>query len=329
VRIGIAVDLRSDFELAPGEPPDRLEEYDDERTVAMLCGALAGAGHEPLLLGGGGRLVERLLADPPDVVFNVAEGRGGRSREAQVPALLELLGIPHTHSDATAMAISLDKAAAKAVLAAAAVPVPAHARFEPGDDELPANLRFPVVAKLLHEGSSMGLGAASLVTTTDEALRRCAELATAYDQPVLLEQFCPGPEFTVGVLGSGATAQVLAVMEVVPRNVVLGQFLYDLEVKRNYTEEVDYHVPPRRPDELVTCIGELAIASHRALGCVDVSRVDLRIDREGRPVVIEVNPLPGLLASSDLVIMAAAIGIGQGELIVRIFDNACARLGLT
>jgi D-alanine-D-alanine ligase len=145
---------------------------------------------------------------------------------------------------------------------------------------------------------------------------------------VLLEEFCPGPEFTVGVLGSGSTAETLTVMEIAPRDVTLERFLYDLDVKRDYAERVEYHVPPRQADELVATVEDLAVAAHRALRCDDVSRVDLRVDRDGQPVVLEINPLPGLLASSDLVIMAARIGISHSELVGRIVEIACLRLGL-
>jgi len=319
--IGIAYDLVTDFAPAPGEPADRLAEYDSEETVAAIEAALGSAGHRPRRLGGGRHFLEGLLERPPDLVFNLAEGRGGRSREAQVPAACEMLGVPYTHSDALTMAVTLDKAAAKRLVRSAGVPTPDFDVLEaPGL----SGLGFPVVVKPVHEGSSIGISAHSLVRRPQDLEGVVGDLLAQYRQPVLVEEFCPGEELTVGILGTGAGAHLLAVMEVAPQRRGLGEFLYSGEVKHDWEVEVTYHVPPRVVPELAARAAEVALGAYRALGCRDVARIDLRVDRDGEPSFLEANPLPGLHpVVSDLAMMARPVGVGYQELILRIL--ACAR----
>ena len=326
MEIGIAYDLVTDFATGDGEPADRLAEYDSEETVAALEAALGAAGHRARRLGGGRRFLETMLAQPPDLVFNLAEGRGGRSREAQVPAVCELLGVPYTHSDPFTMAVTLDKAAAKRLVRAAGVPTP---DFEVLEQPRPVELEFPVVAKPVHEGSSMGIGAWSLVRDAAALPEVAAGLRARYQEPVLVEEFCPGAELTVGIFGTGDCARTLAVMEVAPRRRPLDEFLYSGEVKHDWEVEVSYHVPPRVTPELAARAAEVALASYRALGCRDVARIDLRVDRRGEPSFLEANPLPGLHpVISDLAMLARPVGVGYQELVLRILTCARERLGV-
>jgi len=326
VEIGIACDLVTDFATVDGEPADRLAEYDSEETVAALEAALGAAGHRTRRLGGGRRFLETMLRQPPDLVFNLAEGSGGRSREAQGPAGCEMLGVPYTHSDPFTMAVTLDKAAAKRLVRAAGVHSP---DFEVLEEVRPVDLEFPVVAKPLHEGSSMGIGAGSLVREATALGPVTTDLLERYRQPVLVEEFCPGAELTVGILGTGACARTLAVMEVAPRRRALDEFLYSGEVKHDWEVEVAYHVPPRVPPEQAARASEVALAAYRALGCRDVARIDLRVDRRGEPSFLEANPLPGLHpVISDLAMLARPLGVGYEELILRILTCARERLGI-
>ncbi len=334
--VGIAYDLKSDFERAAqklageGElPEDAFEEYDSEATVAALEDALSSNGYQSRRLGSGRAFLSRIMSEPGDIVFNIAEGYGTRSREAHVPSALEMLGVPYTHSDPLTLALTLDKAMAKRVVAAAGVPTPRFAVVEHIDDARGLDLAYPRIAKPLFEGSSMGIRKHSRVTNHEDFMELIGELLHLYREPVLVEEFASGPEFTVGILGTGATASVIGAMEIVPRNCSAAEFVYSLEVKRNYLEEVAYHVPPKRPTELVRQVENVALAAYRALGCRDVARVDVRLSEDGDPKFLEVNPLPGLNpVTGDLVILARGNGISYHELIGRIVDNARARQSL-
>ena len=332
LRVGIAFDLRSDHELADGAPDDLLEEYEpSELTVAAIADALRGAGHEVRLLGGGRRLVAALMDDPPQLVFNLCEGAGGRSREAHAAAVCELLGVPYTGSDPLTLAATLDKQVAKELVAAAGVPVPRGAVVDRAGFALDG-LSFPLLAKPLAEGSSIGIRDASLLRDERELERVVARLAAHYRQPVLVEEFCPGVEVTVGILGTGAGARVVGVMEIAPAAGDAGDFVYSLEAKRAWRERVRYHVPPRSPS-LAQEAERTALAAYRKLACHDVGRVDLRAGSDGRLRFLELNALPGLgpggdAGLGDLVLLAARSGLAYDALIVAIVDEARARWGI-
>lgn len=334
--VGIAYDLKVDFEAAARRaaaegdlPEDAFEEYDSEATVAALEGALAEAGYKTKRLGSGRAFLSRVMRDGGDIVFNIAEGYGTRSREAHVPSALEMLGLPYTHSDPLTLALTLDKAMAKRVVASSGVPTPRFAVIEHVTQVKGMDLSWPVIAKPLYEGSSMGVRNKSRVATRRELAELVAGLLRDYKEPVLVEEFASGPEFTVGILGTGSGARVLGSMEIVPRNVPIDEFVYSLEMKRNFAEEIDYHVPPRRDRSFVAAVETVALSAYRALGCRDVGRVDVRIGADGEPKFLEVNPLPGLNpVTGDLVILARGNGISYPELISRIVDLARERQSL-
>jgi D-alanine-D-alanine ligase len=334
MKIGIAFDLKADFDasaLPADAPDDLLEEYDSPATVEAIARVLATRGHEPVLLGGGRRFVERLLEARPDLVFNLAEGRGSRSREAHVPALCELLGIPCTHSDPLTMAVSLDKAMAKRVVASAGVPTPRFAVVSQVAQLSDLVLPYPLFAKPLFEGSSMGVRRRSRCADEAQLRERVQRLLDDYGEPVLVEEFCGGHEFTVAILGTGAEARVVSAMEVVPLVTPVADFVYSLEVKRNpnWREEIRYDAPPRRPVREVAQIEQVALDAYRALDCRDVGRVDVRCDANGAPKFIELNPRPGLAPGwSDIALLWERVGRSYDDLILSILDRACARLRL-
>jgi D-alanine-D-alanine ligase len=345
MNIGIAYDLKSEHEARTGDragargggPEDRLEEYDSSETVDAIARALAARGHEPVLLGGGRAFLERVLARKPGLVFNIAEGCGSRSREAHVPSVCEMLGIPVTHSDPLTLAATLDKAMAKCLVASAGVATPRFAIVDSEPDVESIALEYPLIAKPLFEGSSIGIRRSSRVEDASALRREVARLAGDYAQPVLVEEFCSGAEFTVGVLGNGrkgapsdrSDGWFVAAMEVAPRVDRPETFVYSLEVKRNWRNEVEYHVPPRCSARTTRAVEELALAAYRALGCRDVARVDVRSTARGEPRFLEINPLPGLHpATGDLVILCERSGIAYEELIARIVDGARARYGI-
>ena len=334
MRIGIAFDLVP-VDRGGGGPDDRFEEFDKPETVEVIAGVIRGAGHDVVLLGDGREFLEKVLADPPDLVFNIAEGHGaGRSREARVPAACELLGIPCSGSDPLTLAAALDKDVAKRLVSTFGVPTPHGFVYRPdprgfvtGPEYVRSPSHFPVILKPACEGSSKGIRGTCLANDKKEVAEICDRLARDYQQPILVEQFIAGDEVTVGVVGNGPDAEVLGAMRILPRQPT-DRFVYSLEVKRDWTNRVDYEAPARLPDGLDHRLKSLAHLVYLALGCRDVARIDFRL-RDGIPYFIEANPLPGLApVTSDLVILAEGHGLSHAALIRRILDAALARVGL-
>jgi D-alanine-D-alanine ligase len=334
LRVGIAFTVRTAEQTAGGGglAGDEQEEFDSPETIQALAGALEGLGHEVELLGDGEPLVRRLLDGPrPELVFNIAEGRGGgRAREARVPAMLELLDIPYTGSDPLTLAATLDKDCAKRLVAASGIATPAWALFSGDFDALEEDLVrlvFPVFVKPAFEGSSKGILASSLIEDRDHLHGALEQLNGVYRQPVLIEEFIDGDELTVGIVGN-QPAKSFGIMRVLPRHKVAGPFVYSLEIKRDWERLVRYECPAQLSPSDTRSVDEAALACWRALGCRDVSRFDFRL-RDGVPYFLEVNPLPGLSpTSSDLVFMARELGVDHSQLVGRILQAAVERLGL-
>ena len=304
MRIGLTYNLKP-----PGAAGDRYEEFDSLETIEALENALRSHGHEPVRLGWGTEMLRQLASVSVEGVFNIAEGVGGRGRESQVPAMLEMLNIPCTGSDPLAIGITLDKALAKLVVKANGI---ATAPWTVAGHRSPvaAGLQFPLFVKPAAEGSSMGVTAKSLCRTREE-LETAIVRISAYG-PVLIEEFLPGAEYTVGIL----EGEVIAAMEVLPR-VSSADFIYSIEVKREYESLVEYRLVDDKD------VIELALAVWRALELRDVARVDIRRDRAGAPNFVEVNPLPGVHPkNSDLVILARAAGWTYERLIGGIVASA-------
>jgi D-alanine-D-alanine ligase len=308
VRLGLTYNLKpAGAELAVADN-DRFEEFDSVETIEALESAIRAAGHEPIRLGCGLEMLDALQRERIDGVFNIAEGVGGRGRESQVPAVLEMLGIPCTGSDGLAIALTLDKALAKIVAKGAGI-----ATVPWFIDDAPKPLTFPVFAKPAAEGSSMGITDRSLCRDQKE-LDAAIERLSKYG-PVLVEEFLPGDEFTVGIIGG----EVLGVMQVLPRGDDK-DFIYSLDVKRDYLNRVDYRLVDA-PD-----VARVALEVWRAFGLRDVARIDVRRDRNGVANFVEVNPLPGVHpVNSDLVILARLAGISHHDLIGRIVAAAIER----
>jgi D-alanine-D-alanine ligase len=327
MRIGITYDLKADLSGRPDLPDDFQEEFDSPATVEAIAEVLRGLGHQVEKLGDGRELLERLLADPPEFVFNFAEGEGvGRCREARVPAVLEMLGIPYTGSDPLTLAATLDKDCAKRLAASAGVAVPKGLIVSRTDESAltgRSRLNFPVIVKPAWEGSSKGIRNKCLVDRAPDLAGVVGSLLQDYCQPVLVEEYIQGDELTVGVLGN-APPRVLGVMRVLP-NGPTERFVYSLEVKRDWERLVRYDCPARLSAADAAAVEEAALRCYQVLGCRDVSRIDFRL-RGGVPYFLEVNPLPGLNPDySDLVILARAVGWSYERLIGTILQEALAR----
>lgn len=327
MKIGITYNLKSSAPKTPGIPDDADEEFDSPHTIEAIAKVLRAMGHTPLLLGDGRAFLESVLAERPDFVFNFAEGTGvSRSREARVPAVLDMLGIPYTGSDPFTMAVTLDKDCAKKLVALAGVAVPHSFALEAGAPvaSIPtAELKFPLVVKPAWEGSSKGIRNKCLVNHAGEIPDVVASLRQGHPQTVLLEEYIAGDELTVGLLGNHPP-EILGIMRVVP-NFEVEPFIYSLEIKRDYRKLVTYQCPPPLAAKTLEAVAQSAQVAFRALGCRDVARIDFRV-RDGVPYFLEVNPLPGLNPDdSDLVIMAGLVGWSYERLVSTIVEAALAR----
>ncbi|MBN9555268.1 MAG: D-alanine--D-alanine ligase [Alphaproteobacteria bacterium] len=322
MRIGVTYDLRSDYR-ALGYGEEETAEFDAEETIAAICEALSGLGHQPERIGGIRRLTEKLAAGARwDAVFNICEGLKGVSREAQVPALLEAYDIPYLFSDPLTLALCLDKAMTKRVLRDAGVPTAAFALIESEADIAKVAMEFPLFLKPVSEGSGKGVDARSRVANRSELESVACDLLARFRQPVLVEEFLPGREFTVGITGTGEAASVLGVIEIVPTEKYVGHG-YGLENKADWEDKLDI-VPVDDAD--ARAAADVALAAWKVLRCRDGGRADIRLDRDGRPCFIEVNPLAGIRPGySDLCFIADFQKITYRELIGKFLDSFLAR----
>ena len=343
------------------EPLDKTAELDCTQTITALSGAIAGLGHDVALIEADEDAYERLRAAGVDLVFNIAEGVKGEDREAQIPAMLEMLGIPYTGSGPLTLALCLDKARTKEILSFHGVPTPAYQVWKSAAETLSAALDFPLIVKLLHEGSSMGLSYASVVESEPALRQRVRYLRETYDQPALVERFIEGREFTVPVTGN-APAQALPAIEVVfrgPRPITLFQpddavirmlaraqgkrivacEPYELSKDRRFAllqtdagTELEVPVtlsrsicPASMSPSLAEAVRVTALQAYRALGCRDWCRIDMRVGADQAPQVLELNPIAGIDASYWFPRSAMAAGMTYGELIGAIIDAARQR----
>jgi D-alanine-D-alanine ligase len=281
---------------------------------------------------------EKLRKSRAFFAFNIAEGLYGPSRESQIPALLEMLRIPYLGSDPLTLGICLDKSRAKEVLAYHGIPtapfrvVTSMEEFE----DLP--VRFPSIVKPLHEGSSKGIYDSSVVRTTGELEREVRTVLTTYGEPALVEEFLPGREFTVAIMGNGGEARVLPIVEIRFDALPAGANpIYSYEAKWLWDTVENplaiYACPASLDPPLHRAIERICMDAYRVLRCRDWSRIDVRLDARGNPSIIEVNPLPGILPrpedNSCFPKAARAAGMTYQQLITTAAAIGMERCGLT
>jgi len=323
LRIGFAFNIKR-VDSKSGN--DSEAEYDTPETVGAIQSAIESFGHTVVPLEATAEFPRLLAESKVALVFNIAEGVVGRNREAVVPALCELLGIPYTGSDSATLSIALDKALSKKVLRQHDVLTPEFQVMQTGRERLSAALRFPVIVKPNQEGTSKGISPASVVD--DEAALRVAarEIVERYRQPALIEEYIAGREFTVGLLGD-RRPRVLPPMEILFKDPQNGRPVYDYAIKQDWQKYVEYCCPARLTATEVRAIERAARESFVALDCRDVARVDLRVSPQGKVYVLEVNPLPGLTPDySDLVLIGKAAGLDYRTLIGEILAGGLKRL---
>ena len=327
MRVGLTYDLRDDYRALGGFSEAALAEFDSPETIAAIEAALQANGCRVERIGHIRHLAARLVAGNSwDLVFNIAEGVAGRSREAQVPALLEAYDIPYVFSDPLTMAATLDKAVAKRLVRDAGLPTASFAVIESDADALACDLTFPVFVKPLAEGTGKGCERASKAANRRALIAAARTLRARFDQPAIAEPFLPGREFTVGILGNGASARIIAVLEILLLESAEPE-VYSFENKELCESRVEYRLVE---DAEALAAGATALAAYRTLGCRDASRVDLRSDAAGVPQFLEVNPVAGLHPThSDLPILAQQSGMSYTQLIGEILQAARQRYGLT
>jgi D-alanine-D-alanine ligase len=324
LRIGFTYNMKR----VDSKASDAEAEYDPPETIDAIRTAIQSLGYEVVPLEATSELPQRLADAKVDLVFNIAEGLSGRNREAQVPALCELIGIPYTGSDSATLALALDKALAKRILRQHGILTPEFQVFTTGREKLHPWLlqKFPLIVKPNAEGSSKGISGSGVVD--DEPALRAAVTAIVanYRQPALVEEYISGREFTVGLLGD-KRPRILPPMEICFKDRSKSRPVYDFEIKQEWEKHVYYECPAKLTAAELRTVERTARETFSALDCRDVARIDLRMSKDGQVYVLEVNPLPGLTPDySDLVLIAKAAGINYRTLIAEILAGGLKRL---
>jgi D-alanine-D-alanine ligase len=323
------------------EPPssaDEFAEWDSAETIDAVAAALSELG-EVIRLEADEDFPARLRATRPDIVFNIAEGRYGPNRESHVPAICEFFGIPYSGSDPFTLSLCLDKGRTKEALAYHGIPTAPFAIVHTMDELVGVGRRMamPLFVKPVHEGSSKGITEKNFCRTTRDLEKQVKFLLKTYDQPVLVEEYLPGNEFTCAVLGNGPDARVLPIVGMNFGELPEGAMpIYGYEAKWVWDRPEKplnmFDCPARISDGLRQAIEELTLRAYNALGCRDWSRIDVRLNSEGIPNIVEVNPLPGILPKAEdnscLPKAARAAGIDYNELIQSCLQHAARRQGV-
>jgi D-alanine-D-alanine ligase len=325
MKIGLTYDLRSDY-LKEGYTMEETAEFDKEETIEGLEDALHVLGYQTERIGHARKLMQELLAGRSwDIVFNICEGMYGDSRESFVPALLDAYRIPYVFSGAVTLGISLNKAFTKQIIRDAGINTPPFMVVNKPDDVKRCELTFPLFAKPIAEGTGKGVEDRSVISNPDQLAETCQYLLNKFRQPVLVEEYLPGREFTVGVIGNGPHAYVVGAMEVIYGDGV--NDIYSYFNKENYEGRIHYEAVTGQWLEQCT---DISLKAWNALNAYDGGRVDVRVDRFGKMSFIEINPLAGLNpVHSDLPLLCKMKGIDYPRLIGMIMEAAIERLQLT
>jgi D-alanine-D-alanine ligase len=350
LHVALLANLKKNAPLLPGMPADYWADLDSEHTLEAIANALRQGGHRVTCLEGDVTLHDRLREVRPDMCFNICEGHFGDSREAHVPAVLEMMRIPYTGSKVLTLALALDKPMTKRVLAFHSLPTPPFQVFERSDEPLDPELVFPLFVKPSRQGTGMGISAQSIVHGEAELRAQIGRMLEAYEEPVLVERFIAGRDVTVGMVGNLVPPVAWRIPDdeeaprvqrglrfLPPLEIGLGEYdqeeggVYTYRAKVELADKLNYICPAPLGPAQVEELNWLAAATFRVTGCLDVARVDFRLDEADgdTPYILEINPLPGLSPGvSDLVIEAEAAGISHAELVNMILDEALERYGM-
>jgi D-alanine-D-alanine ligase len=358
--VALLANLKENAPHDEEEPPDAWDDLDSRGTIDTIAAAIESAGHRVRCYEGSIDLVDKLRHERPDIAFNICEGHWGDSREAQIPAILEMLRIPYTGSKILTLALTLDKPMTKRVLTYHDLPTPEFQVFDRIDEPLHSSLTFPLFVKPSREGTGMGVGAESICRDEKQLRERVHHIIERYRQPALVERYIEGREVTVGMIGNlpppvarrlpdepieqwrarrrqlqqERKREGLHFMPIL--EVDLGAYppeemgVYGNRLKVELADDYHYFCPAALTEAQTHELYYLAEATFRVTGCLDVARIDFRLDahQSWKPYVLEINPLPGLSKISDLVIAAQCQGISQAQVITMILDSALKRYGL-
>jgi D-alanine-D-alanine ligase len=348
-RVALLANLKKNAPRQDGMSQDQWDDLDSEKTVHALVEAVRSGGHYCDFLEGDVTLLDTIRQYKPDICFNICEGHFGDAREAQVPALLEMLRIPYTGSKVLTLALTLDKPMTKRVLAYHDLPSPPFQVFEQIDEPLSDDMKFPMFVKPSREGTGMGVSAKSIVHDPAELTEQVKYILEKYHQPALVEHFIEGREVTIGVIGNltGPVAQrlpddedadriqaglrFLPAMEVDLKPYLETDAVYSNRLKVDLADQLNYLIPAPIEKGWLADLNWYTAAVFRVTGALDVARVDFRLDANDnwKPYILEINPLPGLTPGiSDLVMEAAADGIDHTGLVNMILNTALMRYGM-
>jgi len=344
-RVAVIANVKGESSLPIDAPADAGAEFDRKETIDAIMRSIESDGHSAVLLPADTNLPYALREIQPDLCFNMAEGLTGDSREAQVPALLEMLQIPYTASRVLANAVGLDKTMTKRIWRQHGLPTADFQEFNSGYEPLSRTLSFPMFVKPAREGTGMGMDEGAIVHSEAELRRRIRWVIEEYRQPALVEEYLPGREFTVAVLGRQDAALFAHRPEFYRRDgfhrfpilevessysVTPGVYGHAAKTK-NYGEEgmPEIYCPANIEPNLAEHLNNLAIRGHQAIGALDISRIDFRLSADGKPRMLEINTLPGLTPDfSDLCVIASADGISYRDLILEILYLGASRYGM-
>jgi D-alanine-D-alanine ligase len=325
--VGLTYDLKTDYKFKEGDPLDANAEFDHPTTIDVIGKAIAANGFKVKKIGNAANLLEKIDNLGVDIVFNISEGLTGRNRESQVPILLEMAGVPFVGADALTLGLTLDKVMAKKIFIAEGIPTPRF--FEVNSAETLVNhdhCKFPLIVKPRFEGSSKGLSESSRVENTDELKKQVDFITRTYKQPALVEEFISGQEFTVAIVGN-ENPEIMPVVQIkIDGKLKLKDKFYTFA--RITSDRLEYVCPAKIAHELKKKLDDLALRVYRSVECRDFGRVDFRVDNDGKPYVLEINPLPSLSTEDVFMLIAKNIGITYEQMVGKILNSAITRNGL-
>lgn len=324
--VGIAYNLKKGL---TSDIEDIEAEFDSFDTIEAIRKVLTTQNIRVELLEADSDFVEKLKNSKVELIFNIAEGANGRGRESHVPAILNFLGIPFTGSDETTLALSLDKALTKRYLSTYHIDTPGYQLVTSPDFILASSLQFPLIVKPNSEGSGKGISDLAIVDNEEQLKVIISRNFRLYNQPMLIESYIKGREFTVGLLGNGRDLKVFEPMEICYLNNKRENQIYSYNVKTNYKKYVEYRCPSDLDTLTSQKMKQQAEKIYTALDCRDLSRIDFRLSEDGTINFIEINPLPGLAPGySDYPMLVDFCGMSYEDLILNVLNSALKRYGM-